>query len=579
MLKKPTLLVAVVSMLVAGAGLAPGGDLDTGFGTAGVASTDVGGGDNVTDVLLQPDGKILVAGTIDWNGTRNPFLVRYLPDGSLDNDFGTAGLVIDSRYTQPSPRIALQPDGKILVATRNDDSPAGLLVLRFEANGAPDLDFGASGAALIASMVVSSIAGIAVGSDGVIHVGARLSVVSGEAMGIARFDADGAADTDFGEGGLLTVALAYPYLPLAFALDADSRILMAGYVFGLPGRFFTDAFVARFDPSGVLDASFGTDGIALIQQLENGTEIQALALQADGMVVAGGRAWGPAYYESRWLLARFTETGAPDLSFGSEGTVELDPSTGHDVILGIAITDDGIHVAGQTETLDRGLPAARFLPDGTLDAGFGPAGIAGVPGLPVTGFNRIAVQSDGKVVVAGSWGDAYVARYSGESAPDTTPPTLMLPPGLVADATGPAGAVITYDVAATDDFDPDPTVTCGPASGSVFSIGDTLVSCLAADASGNTQAGDFEVHVRGAAEQLAELERAVAGVGPGRSLAAIVRQASAHLRRNELAATVRSLRSFINEVNAQAGKTVPPDQATALVAAARRIAGVLGYAL
>ena len=84
----------------------------------------MGGWDSVTDVLLQADGKILVAGTVDWNGTRNPFLARYRDDGTLDPDFGSAGLVIPSRYTQPAPRIALQADEeRILLATRSDDAP------------------------------------------------------------------------------------------------------------------------------------------------------------------------------------------------------------------------------------------------------------------------------------------------------------------------------------------------------------------------------------------------------------------------------------------------------------------------
>jgi uncharacterized delta-60 repeat protein len=580
-------LVAVVAVMLAGAVAALAGDLDPAFGTGGVVRTDIGGWDNVSDVLVQPDGGILVAGTIDWNGTRNPFLVRYHSDGAPDTAFGDAGRVVLDRYTQPPPRIALQPDGKILLATRSDDAPAGLLVLRFRTDGTPDLEFGSDGAALMPSMIVSSIAGVGIAPGGGILVGARLSGLAGEAVGIARLTAAGAPEPGFGEGGLVTVELAFPMLPLAFAVDASGRSVAGGFTFGLPGRFFTDAFVARFDANGSLDLSFGESGIVLIQQPDNGTEIQALSIQDDGKVVAGGRAWGPAYNESRWLLARFDEDGSPDASFGSEGSVELDPSTGHDVILGIAINEAGIHVAGQTETLEKGLAAARFLSNGSLDAGFGPGGIAGVPGLAATGFNRIAVQPDAKVVVAGSGlvfdpefaVDSYVARYSGDSLPDTTPPTLTVPQGVVADATGPNGATVAFDVTATDDFGPVATLSCAPASGSLFAIGDTVVGCLAVDHAGNSQTASFVVRVKGAAEQLADLRHAVTGVGPGKSLVEKVKQAEAQIARGDVAATVRTLRAFVNEVKAQSGKKVPPDLATDLIADATRIAAVLGQLL
>jgi uncharacterized delta-60 repeat protein len=583
MLKRQTVLAACITAFLAVVSSVRGGVLDPTFGNAGVVSTDVGGWDTVTDVRLQSDGRILVAGTIDWNGTRNPFLERYGADGTLDPEFGSGGLVIPGRYTQPAPRIAVQADAKILLATRSDDAPAGLLVLRFNADGTPDPGFGTGGAALIPSMVVSSIAGIGVDGDGKVIVGARLSLSAGEAVGIGRFTSDGTPDATFGDGGLLTVEQGYSWLPLAFALDPAGRCVIGGYA-SLPGRFFTDAFVARFSPDGALDPTFGSGGIAFVQQPDNGTEVQAMAIQPDGRVVAGGRAWGPAYYASRWLLARFGDDGLPDETFGSAGTVEFDPSTGHDVILGIDITAAGIHVAGQTETLAVGLPVARFDSGGAFDTGFGTNGIAGVEGLAATSYNRLAVQSDGKVVVAGSglvfvptFGvDTCLARYSGESAPDTTPPVLVVPAGLEENATSPTGAVVSFVASATDAVDPNPALACTPASGSVFPIGDTVVTCVATDHSNNSATASFTVHVKGAAEQLADLERAVVGVGPGRSLVQKVRQAEASLRKRDVGSAIRTLKAFIDEVRAQAGKSIPRPLAAELIATATQIAHVLG---
>jgi hypothetical protein len=156
---------------------------------------------------------------------------------------------------------------------------------------------------------------------------------------------------------------------------------------------------------------------------------------------------------------------------------------------------------------------------------------------------------------------------------------LVLPETLAVDATSPAGATVTYTASATDDQDPAPVVVCAPASGSLFAIGDTEVGCVATDAAGHSQAGSFAVHVKSADEQLADLELAVSGVGPGRSLASKVRAARSSLSLGNAAAGVQSLRAFVQEVEAQSGKTIPADLATTLVASAERVAAVLGLAL
>ena len=79
---------------------------------------------------------------------------------------------------------------------------------------------------------------------------------------------------------------------------------------------------------------------------------------------------------------------------------------------------------------------------------------------------------------------------------DTTPPVLTLPGDLFERATSPAGAVVSFTASATDNLDPNPTVTCSPASGATFAIGTTTVSCTAWDASGNWDDGSFTVTVK-----------------------------------------------------------------------------------
>ena len=113
---------------------------------------------------------------------------------------------------------------------------------------------------------------------------------------------------------------------------------------------------------------------------------------------------------------------------------------------------------------------------------------------------------------------------------DLTPPVLSRPAPIMVGATDPHGATVSYSASATDNVDPSPVVSCTPTSGSTFPIGTTTVNCTATDASGNVAHGSFTVQVEGAAAQLADLDAAVEGVGPGDILALTVAGAQSSSR-------------------------------------------------
>ena len=167
--------------------------------------------------------------------------------------------------------------------------------------------------------------------------------------------------------------------------------------------------------------------------------------------------------------------------------------------------------------------------------------------------------------------------FSGGIVPsDTAAPLLAVPSDVVVDAVSPNGAAAIYVVSATYDYDPAPVVTCAPASGTSFAIGDTTVTCDATDAVGNTANASFTVHVNGANEQLADLGERVTGVGPGTSLSDKVKDAQADVANGDVDGTCSILRAFINQVEAQSGKSIPPSTAVSLIADATRIRVVLG---
>ena len=157
---------------------------------------------------------------------------------------------------------------------------------------------------------------------------------------------------------------------------------------------------------------------------------------------------------------------------------------------------------------------------------------------------------------------------------DTTPPVLTLPADITVDATRPAGATVGYTVSASDLGGPV-SRSCAPASGSTFPVGATTVSCTATDASGNAATGSFNVSVRGASGQLANLLPAVTGVGSGTSLADKIRATQSYLAAGNTKRACETLSAFIKEVRA-AGKRISPDQALQLTATAQRIRAVIG---
>jgi hypothetical protein len=155
---------------------------------------------------------------------------------------------------------------------------------------------------------------------------------------------------------------------------------------------------------------------------------------------------------------------------------------------------------------------------------------------------------------------------------------LALPAGVAVDATSAAGAAVSYTATATDNLDPAPKVSCTPASGATFAIGDTIVRCSATDAGGNSANGSFTVHVRGAREQIAALiakTRADLNLpGPGEPLVVHLQHAGAFLAdKPALACNFLTLYT--------AGVNTPPWLLTAaqkadLVADATRIRAVIG---
>ncbi|HEU4387864.1 MAG TPA: delta-60 repeat domain-containing protein [Blastocatellia bacterium] len=302
------------------------GTLDPDFGVGGKLVTDFFGGfDSASEMAIQPDGRILVVGAARTNSQTDFALARYNINGSLDLTFGTGGkTTIDLGPIDSASAVALQPDGRIVVAgstfsirTIND-----FAVVRYESDGKLDETFGPGGKVITDFSNTNDLGtAVAIQPDGRIMVAGAADDPNGTAFdfALARYNADGSLDHRFGSGGKVTTDFVGGLDAASdVALQPDGRIVAAG--FATFGRIPTgsDFAVARYEVNGALDRSFGAGGQVMTDIAGGFDSGSALAIQADGrLVVAGGT--GLVQTSVDFALVRYAATGGPDFA------ISLDP--------------------------------------------------------------------------------------------------------------------------------------------------------------------------------------------------------------------------------------------------------------
>lgn len=213
-------------------------------------------------------------------------------------------------------------------------------------------------------------------------------------------------DSSFGSDDVEPATGAFEAGAQAVAIQDDGKIVVAGYSRGLGGE--SEFAVARYHPDGTLDTSFDGDGMAITSLRSASNTGMSLAIHDDGKIVVVGYSGPPGSHD--FVVARYDSNGSLDSSFGGTGTVTTSVSDGNDEAMAVAIqSNGGVVVAGVGAAA---FELVRYTPDGTLDPTFGDAGIVSTSPGQNGGAWGIAIQSDGRIVVAGrvSTGTA-LARY------------------------------------------------------------------------------------------------------------------------------------------------------------------------
>ena len=382
--------------LCTGTAVAQAGSLDVTF--------DPGAGADATihSVVLQPDGRILIAGEFtSYNGTPRNHIARLNAEGSLDTSFdpGTGtndGADYGDTETGPFP-IAVQADGKILIggAFTSCNGTARNGIARLNTDGSLDMSFnpgsGADGA----------VWDIVQQPDGQILIAGEFTISNGIARNhIARLNTDGSLDMSFDPGTWMTGTIH------SLALQPDGRILIGGGFYNFQGTPPNN--IGRLNADGSLDSSF-------ILGVPN---VRSVVLQPDEKILVGGGASGA-------FLSRLYVNGGFDTAFNIGNLLGgLDVS-----VFDVAQQPDGKMLVGghfhQLDTVPFAYPHffARVNSDGSLDTSFD-TGTGPESEVWEGMVNTIALQPDGRILIGGVFdsydgiGRNHIARLMGDDVFD-----------------------------------------------------------------------------------------------------------------------------------------------------------------
>lgn len=322
------------------------GQFDPTFGMGGVVTTVVSlDGNTCFGGALQADGKIVVTGDSSWGINHRPALtvIRYNQDGTLDGTFNGTGVVTTAiGIISRGNDVVVQPDGKIVVTGEGNDND--IAVVRYTDDGTLDGGFDGDGIVTTNPGGFWSGSAIALQPNGKIVVAATNISLPDNLFAVVRYNQNGSLDGGF-KGGIVTTPVtgsAEGYFDLA--LQADGKIVGVGGIRYDP--YGSDFAVIRYTGDGDLDTSFNGTGIVTTSIGSLGTEAYGVAIQPDGKIIAVG-------YSGDIALVRYNNNGNLDTTFHSTGIVTTSISNTYDSGEAIVLQPDGkIIVTGYTGDSD-----------------------------------------------------------------------------------------------------------------------------------------------------------------------------------------------------------------------------------
>jgi uncharacterized delta-60 repeat protein len=413
------------------------GTADTSFGGSGHVTLPTTFG-AVAKPAVQADGKIVVAVSTDRTNASDFKIVRFNADGSLDTSFGTNGeTVVGLGSLADSPvTVLVDANGKIVVAgSATSSTDRDFAVVRLNTDGSLDTGFNGSGK-LIAALPAGRDAPTAAAFDaqgGIILVGSS-QITTGSVTvsdtSVIRVNPNGTLDTTFAGGKTFLPMGQYNDFATSVTVLSSGKILVGGdYVVNPANNNDTSVSLMKLNADGSLDTSFGTGGIVSLAPTGAGDRIREVLEQADGKIVVSGWVNGTGNNGGQMAVVRFNADGSLDTSFGTDGSTRI-PLPGldsRDLMLKIVAGKIVLMGASSFNTnFDANMVLARLNLDGSFDTSYKP-----VPGgslgstLRADGIHPVvldfnAVVYDAELSARGNYGGASLtlSRHGGASADD-----------------------------------------------------------------------------------------------------------------------------------------------------------------
>lgn len=416
--------------------------LDLTFGNSGKVTTHIGNlEDAITSIVQQPDGKIVACGVSEVTEEEEfrTYVCRYNTNGTLDTSFGTNGKVgFDYLFHEViDPKIKLQSDGKILIATN-----VGLewweydfLLVRLNADGSYDSGFGTNG--IVITNFEESEHGnsqnttraIELQPDGkIILAGESGDLGQFENFAVARYNSDGTLDTTFGSNGKLSINIGTnsigPYSIdgiYAVKLQSNGKIILAGYTDAQNSIEVYNSALVRLNTDGTIDTSFGTNGKTITNIPASSGGVCTISITNENAIIAGSIINFNSNGNTKIGLLKYDSNGNLDTTFGTNGITmtQINDTAMIDTIWDIALQQDGkIVAAGYSLNTTIDMVVLRYTSNGVLDTAFDTDGILVTDfASAVDGALSLLIQPDGKIVVGGLSGTApdyefALARYT-----------------------------------------------------------------------------------------------------------------------------------------------------------------------
>ncbi len=406
------------------------GSLDTSFDGDGRVSTSIGTFDFANDVAFQLDGSIVVVGSARIGAQDDVAIVHYLPTGSLNTSFGTAGIRttdFGSSADDEARSVVVEPSGRFTIAGRTKvGNQFDIALARYISGGILDTSFDTDG------LVTTDFTGdddagqsIAIQANGSIVVTGEAGLPSGFTdVAVLRYTSAGLLDSTFDTDGKLTTDFGGESdFGNRVVINASGKIVIVGTA-TLTNTYY-DFALLRYNTDGSLDTSFDTDGKVSTAIRTSTDEAASVAVLANGSFVLAGSAQN---VNKDFALSRYSAFGQLDSDFGTNGKVTTSIDSGDDLVRRVIETPTGKLLAvGRTQSGSNwNVALAQYHADGSLDTTFGTGGIV------VTDFGSadddavdVAIDALGNIFVAGHRSgangmDIVVARYDVNGTLNTT---------------------------------------------------------------------------------------------------------------------------------------------------------------